>query len=237
MAPKKNQARKAKAKAKASKRQAKKVEMIRMSEGTTDCQAITPVFHTAAPYTMNSNRFFSIPKNVYYQQTSKKSSIGETGPQLSSRITGNSIYSKYLNYRYRIQFPHSPGNDNGNVQRYRILAGTFQEPPLSTNPWQGWISDQNGTPTSPDLCDSDFAGNDWSDVMKAELRAFYTGAQIWGGLLEKARWNLILDRTVKSTPITSTQLMSGNTPAWTGGSDIPSGAPGLVAGHVQSTRS
>ena len=208
-----------------------KTEMIRLSEGTDDCQAVTPIFHPSGPITLTTD-LINLPNDVYYRQTSTKSTIGNTGPQLSSRIDGNNIYSKYLNYRYRLQFNKSGAitSDTGNVLRYRTIAGVFHDAPgHQAAPYQGWISDQPGTPASPDICDSDFEAVGWAAAMRRELKSFYTGDQIWGGLLEKARWTVIYDKVHKSVPKTGTAVQSfvGFTPEWDEGT--AGDAPGLEA--------
>lgn len=236
---------------KAVKKVEKRVEMIRLSEGSSKCQAITPIYHKDDdPTLVNFN--LRLPVDTYFRLTSS-SNISDPAvydlPLLSQRIEGNSCYSKYLNYRYRIEFDNVSNFEKS--IRTRVIAGTFMDAPEGA-PWNGWTSDQAGTPNAPTICDSDTEGSDWIGFMTKQLSAFYSGEQIWGGLLEKARWNVIHDKTYVRNPVTSTetavQQFTGNTPAWTagyvGGGDgqdpgpysTVSGAPGLNAGTVSRTR-
>ncbi len=198
----------------------KKVEMIKLSEGTNDCQAITPVFHSQDGANWGL-QFMTIPKDIYYTQTSKKSSAGSEGPRLGSRITGNSVFTKYLNCRWRLKFEdHTSGafkdaSNNTRIGRYRVLAGVFHDAPACAVPWLGWVGDQGG-PTSPEICDSDFEGVQWKAEMTKQLQSFYNGDYIWGGLTEKARWTLVHDKVYKSHPKAALQYMSGQTEFHTG---------------------
>jgi len=235
---------------KVAKKTDKRVEMIRLSEGSQKCQAITPIFHKEDdPTLVNFN--LRLPVDTYFRLTSSNNisdpSVHDL-PLLSQRIEGNSCFSKYLNYRYKIEFDNI--SNFSKTVRTRVIAGTFKDAPEGA-PWNGWTSDQAGTPESPDVCDSDTEGSDWIGFMTKQLSAFYSGEQIWGGLLEKARWNVIHDKTYVRNPVTSAhtatavQTMTGNTPAWTAGfvgggdRDPPyssvSSAPGLNAGAVVNT--
>ncbi len=218
----------------------KKVEMIKLSEGTNDCQAITPVFHNQdGEDWADAGHFMTIPKEIYYTQTSKKNTIGSQGPSLGSRITGNSVFSKYLNFRFRLRFmSHTSGafpdaSNATRIGRYRVLAGVFHDAPACAVPWLGWISDQGG-PTSPEICDSDFEGVQWKAEMTNQLQAFYNGEYIWGGLTEKRRWTLIHDKVYKSKPVAALQYLSGQTSAIN--SDGEGDSKSLVSGPQVFTR-
>ncbi len=193
----------------------KQVEMIKTSEGTSDCQAISVTFHDLAPAILSAETML-IPKETYYRQTSKKNTIGSDGPTLGSRITGNSVYSKYLNFRFKLSFKNNPttamqdATEFSKVGRYRVLAGVFHNPPIDAVPWLGWINGQGGV-TSPAICDSDFEGCEWKTNMLEQLQAFYNGEKIWGGLTEKARWTLVHDKVYKSNVTTALQLFDGST--------------------------
>jgi hypothetical protein len=214
----------------------KKVEMIKTSEGTSDCQAISVTFHPLAPAQLPgpNGATMLIPKETYYRQTSKKNLIGSDGPALGSRISGNSVFSKYLNFRFKLSFANNPvvafddATEFSKVGRYRILAGVFHNAPVCAVPWLGWINGQGGL-TSPDICDSDFEGVQWKTSMENELKAFYNGEKIWGGLTEKARWTLVHDKVYKSNPTTVHQQLSGQTEASADGKS-------LVAGKTVYTR-
>lgn len=221
----------------------KKVEMIKTSEGTSDCQAISVTFHDLAPAPLPSSHM-AIPKETYYRQTSKKNLIGSDGPTLGSRISGNSVFSKYLNYRFKISFKnHSvlPSAEDSTslpkIGRYRVLAGVFHNAPVCAVPWLGWINGQGGI-TSPEICDSDFEGVQWKTSMENELKTFYNGTKIWGGLTEKARWTLVHDKVYKSKPITALQTLSGSTEKHTGDPPDPTKPDGnsLIAGPTIYTR-
>ncbi len=223
-------------KKKVNKVQKKKVEMIKTSEGTSDCQAISVTFHDALPTNFGETKML-IPTDTYYKQTSRKNTIASDGPTLGSRISGNSVYSKYLNFRFRLAFDQNdvqPAfNAEGTTQfpkigRYRVIAGVFHNAPIDAVPWLGWINGQGGA-TSPDICDSDFEGCEWKFKMEDQLKAFYNGEKIWGGLTEKARWTLVHDKVYKSNPVAALQLLSGSTEA---GGDGKS----LVAGETIFTR-
>ncbi len=216
----------------------KQVEMIKTSEGTDDCQAISVTFHAdnaPAPIT-SAGAVMLIPKETYYRQTSRKNTIGSDGPTLGSRITGNSVYSKYLNFRWKLSFKNNIVPDfnaedttmNPKIARFRVIAGVFHNAPVCAVPWLGWINGQGGL-TSPDICDSDFEGCQWKTSMENELKAFYNGEKIWGGLTEKARWTLVHDKVYKSNPTTALQLFSGSTEANEDGKS-------LVAGETVYTR-
>lgn len=211
----------------------KQVEMIKTSEGTDDCQAISVTFHDTPPAALSGNNML-IPKETYYRQTSRKNTIGSDGPTLGSRITGNSVYSKYLNFRFKLSFRNHTSDNMDDatlypkVGRYRVIAGVFHNPPVCAVPWLGWINGQGGV-TTPDICDSDFEGCQWKTTMENELKTFYNGEKIWGGLTEKARWSLVHDKVYKSNVTTALQLMSGSTEA---GGDGKS----LVAGSTVYTR-
>jgi len=216
----------------------KQVEMIKTSEGTSDCQAISVTFHDLAPTPLGATRML-IPKETYYRQTSKKNSIGSDGPTLGSRITGNSVYSKYLNFRFKLSFKN---HDDANMEdstlypkvgRYRVLAGVFHNAPIDAVPWMGWINGQGGV-TSPEIADSDFEGCQWKTNMEDQLKAFYNGEKIWGGLTEKARWTLIHDKGYKSNVTTALQLFSGETSAIN--NDGEGNEKSLVAGKTIYTR-
>lgn len=212
----------------------KQVEMIKTSEGTSDCQAISITFHDLAPAPLGSETML-IPKETYYRQTSKKNSIGSDGPTLGSRITGNTVYSKYLNFRFKLSFKnHSDATMEDatlypKVGRYRVIAGVFHNAPIDAVPWLGWINGQGGE-TSPAIADSDFEGCEWKVNMEDQLKAFYNGDKIWGGLTEKARWSLIHDKVYKSNVTTVLQKFSGKTASKTGDEDS------LVAGETIYTR-
>lgn len=235
MPPKKNYKRKPRkvqkkkfVKKKINKVRAKQVEMLKLSEGSNDCQAITPNFHTALPVQL-SGTTISIPKNSYYKMTSSKNTIGSTGPRLSSRIQGNDVYSKFLNFRFKLSFsasdPENPvdATSNSRVGRYRVLAGIYHVPQgVECVPWLGWINDQGGE-TSPNICDSDFEGVEWGDSISDDLKAFYNGTKIWGGLTEKARWTAIHDKVYKSNPSTALQNFSGQTEALGDGKSLVAG--------------
>ncbi len=211
----------------------KQVEMIKVSEGTDDCQAITPNFHGPAPAQLAGNTI-TIPASSYYQMTSVKNSIGDAGPRLSSRITGNNVYSKFLNFRFKLTFAASTvpvdASANSRIGRYRVIAGIYHQPQgVECVPWQGWISGQGGD-TSPAICDSDFEGVEYGDNIADDLKAFYNNTVIWGGLTEKARWTTIHDRVYKSNPTTALQNFSGATASKTNDEDQ------LVAGTHIYTR-
>ncbi len=193
----------------------KQVEMIKTSEGTSDCQAISQTFHDLAPAPLAAETML-IPKETYYRQTSKKNTIGSDGPTLGSRITGNSVYSKFLNFRFKLSFKNNPtaaqqdATEFSKVGRYRVIAGVFHNAPIDAVPWLGWVNDQGGV-TSPAICDSDFEGCQWKTQMEQQLQTFYNGEKIWGGLTEKARWTLVHDRVYKSNVTTALQLFDGST--------------------------
>ncbi len=212
----------------------KSVEMIKTSEGTSDCQAISVTFHDLAPAPLGSTSML-LPKETYMRQTSRKNTIGSDGPTLGSRISGNSVYSKFLNFRFKLSFQNNTvtalqdATEFSRVGRYRVIAGVFHDAPIDAVPWLGWINGQGGV-TSPEICDSDFEGCQWKVNMENELKAFYNGDKIWGGLTEKARWSLVHDRVYKSNPTTSLQQFTGKTASKTGDEDS------LVAGSTVYTR-
>lgn len=235
---------------KKNKSNRKKVEMIRLSQGSSTCQAITPIYHEDATATMG-NLTLRIPDKIYYRLTSSDNISDPTVhdvPNLAQRLDGNSCFSKYLNYRFRIEFDNLENHQP--CVRTRVIAGTFKDTPNHA-PWNGWTSDQVGTPDSPIICDTDFANINYESKMIEALSAFYSGDQIWGGLLEKARWDICYDKTFDRSPTTgaatAVQTLQGSTPAWTagyvGGGDgqdpgpysTVSGAPGLNAGSVVKT--
>ncbi len=212
----------------------KQVEMIKTSEGTSDCQAISVTFHDAAPAPLVAENMY-IPKETYYRQTSKKNTIGSDGPTLGSRITGNSIYSKYLNFRFKLTFTDlalaedmTNATEFPKVGRYRVIAGVFHNAPVCAVPWLGWINGQGGV-TSPAICDSDFEGVEWKNNMENELKTFYNGEKIWGGLTEKARWTLVHDKVYRSNVTTALQQFNGQTEAAGDGKS-------LIAGKTVYTR-
>ncbi len=223
-------------KRKVNKVRKKQVEMIKTSEGTSDCQAISVTFHDPAPAALASNNML-IPKETYYRQTSKKNSIASDGPTLGSRVTGNSVYSKYLNFRFKLSFKnHTDANMEDatlypKVGRYRVIAGVFHQAPIDAVPWLGWINGQGGL-TSPVICDSDFEGCEWKTNMEDQLRAFYNNEMIWGGLTEKARWTLVHDKVYKSNVTTALQKFSGQTAT----TKDPGNEDSLVAGATIYTR-
>lgn len=223
----------------------KRVEMIRLSQGSSTCQAITPIYHQDDSVNM-TNFTLRIPDKIYYRLTSSDNISDPTVhevPNLAQRISGNSCFSKYLNYRFRIEFDNLEAYQP--CVRTRVIAGTFKDAPNHA-PWNGWTSDQVGTPNSPEICDTDFDGVSYADNMTEALASFYSGDLLWGGLLEKARWDICYDKTFDRSPTTgaatAVQTFTGNTPAWTAGfvgggdRDPPystvSSAPGLNAGAV-----
>ncbi len=237
----------AKAKKKSSEA---KSEIIRLSQGSSTCQAITPIYHKDVSETMG-NATLRIPEKVYYRLTSADNISDPTiheVPNLAQRLSGNSCFSKYLNYRFRIEFDNLENYQP--CVRTRVIAGTFKDAPIFAA-WNGWTSDQVGTPNSPDICDSDWDSVGYEEKMLKALTGFYSGDQIWGGLLEKARWDVhydkVFDRSPTTGAATAVQTFSGNTPAWTagyvGGGDgqdpgpysTVSSAPGLNAGGITKT--
>lgn len=205
----------------------KKVEMIKTSEGTNDCQAISITFHDPEPDSLAPTTML-IPKETYYRQTTRKNSVASDGPSLGSRIVGNAVFSKYLNMRFKLSFKNNPteylqdASEFSRVGRYRVLAGVFHDAPIEAVPWLGWINGQ-GAVSSPEICDSDFEGCQWKANMTNELKAFYNGTKIWGGLTEKARWTLCHDRVYKSNVTTALQLFAGQTEASADGKSLSAG--------------